>query len=523
MSAHNDSVRWRLAPSSPAHETSLPFTRFFPPLQKVVLLAIAALMSACAGLAPPSRTAMPADPVPAAWQASNALPASENATSLADWWQRFDDPALTTVVTQVLQANTSVMSARSALQRARAQADVQRAGLGPTVNASASAQRSQAGANDAGNLFQAGFDASWEPDIFSGNRSAVDASEADAQASAAGLANVQVSLAAEAAINYINLRGLQARLDIARSNLATQAETLQLTRWRAQAGLVSTLDVEQAVSATETTRAQLPALQSGVAQALNALAVLTGQPPGAQQAALGTPAPVPPAPADLALAFPADTLRRRPDVRAAELGAVAALARVGVADAARLPSFRLSGSLGLSALTLGSLGNAASVLNSVLAGLSAPLFDGGAGQAQVRVQEAELEQAHVAYRAAVLTALQDVEDALVALRGDQERLARLQAASTAAANAELLARSQYSSGLIDFTTVLGTQRSLFSAQDSAASAQAALVADHVRLYKALGGGWQPDADAGQAAAVGSTANLAEPRPASAAQPTARSP
>ena len=485
-----------------------------PPL---ITTLLAALLSACAGLPSAQRTALPDDAVPAAWQHSPAQWTGQHATSLAGWWQRFDDSALTALVTQAMQANPSVQGARSALQRARAQADVQRAGLGPTVTASAAAQRSQAGRNDASNVFQAGFDASWEPDVFGGKRSAVDASDADAQTSAASLADVQVSLAAEVAINYIELRNLQARLTIARSNLATQHETLQLTRWRAQAGLVSSLDVELAVTAAQTTQAQLPVLQTGLALAQNALAVLTGQPPGAPMAALralGTPAPLPAAPTDLALAFPAETLRQRADVRAAELAAVAALARVGVAEAALRPSFRLSGSLGLSALTLGTLGNSASLLGSLLAGVSAPLFDGGAGQAQVRVQEAALEQARAAYRVAVLAALQDVEDALVSLRGDQERVAGLQAASNAAANAELLARSQYGSGLIDFSTVLSTQRSLLSAQDSLASAQGAVVADHVRLYKALGGGWQADPEVlADATADGSplSAPLAEPR------------
>jgi outer membrane protein, multidrug efflux system len=468
----------------------LPSGSFCPALS----VACAALLSACANFAPPSRPALPDSVVPSTWRDSTTTPVRENATSLAVWWQRFNDPTLTALVTQALQANTSVMSAQAALRRARAQVDVQQAGLGPRLDASASAQRSQSGNNDAGNRFQAGFDASWEPDVFGGNRSAVRASEADAQASAAGLADVQVSLAAEVASSYINLRGLQARLAIARSNLSTQTETLQITQWRAQAGLVSSLDVEQAVSATEQTRAQIPALQTSVEQALNALAVLTGQAPGTLEAMLESPAPIPAAPPDLALAFPADTLRQRPDVRASELRADAALARVSVADAARYPSFQLSGSLGLSALTLGTLTNGTSVLKSLLAGVSAPLLDGGARKAQVRVQEASLEQARADHRAAVLAALQDVEDALVALRGDRERLARLQASSAAAANAELLARQRYSSGLIDFTTVLGTQRSLLSAQDSVASAQASLVTDHVRLYKALGGGWAPDAD-----------------------------
>ena len=400
---------------------------------------------------------------------------------------------------QALRANTSVKSAQAALRQARALADVQQAGLGPSLSASGSAQRSRSGTSDASNTFSAGFDASWEPDIFGGNRAAVDATQADAQASAASLADTQVSLAAEVASAYINLRGLQSRLAIARTNLATQSETLQITRWRAQAGLASSLDVEQAISAMEQTRAQVPALQTSVTQALNTLAVLTGKAPGQLAEALSAAAPVPPAPADLALAFPADTLRQRPDVLAAERRVEAALARVAVADAARYPSFRLSGSLGLSALTLGSLTDSASLVRSLLASVSAPLFDGGATRAQVRAQQAAMEQLLASYESTVLTALQDVEDALVAIQGDAERLERLQAAASAAAQAEALARQRYTSGLIDFATVLTTQRTLLSVQDSVASAQASLSASHVRLYKALGGGWKPDAPAGVAA------------------------
>lgn len=453
--------------------------------------ASAALLSACASLAP-TATERPATPLPAAWSTG---PAAGTAPVLAQWWQRFNDPTLTALVTQALQANTSVQTAQAALRQARAQRDVQQAGMGPSLGASGSAQRSQSGNASAGNRFQAGFDASWEPDVFGGNRSALNASEADARASETSLADVQVSLAAEVALGYIELRGLQSRLGIARSNLAAQTETLQITRWRGQAGLVSSLDVEQATASSEQTAAQIPALQTSLAQVLSSLAVLTGQAPGtlpdALKDALHAPAPIPQGPADLALAFPAETLRQRPDVRTAEHRISAALARVAAADAARYPSFRLSGSLGLSALTLGTLTDGASVLRSLLASVSAPLFDGGAARAQLRSQEAALEQARLAYQGTVISAVKDVEDALVALQGDRERLARLQAASSAAANAELLARQRYQSGLIDFRTVLDTQRTLLSAQDSVASTQATLSADLVRLYKALGGGWTP--------------------------------
>jgi outer membrane protein TolC len=176
-------------------------------------------------------------------------------------------------------------------------------------------------------------------------------------------------------------------------------------------------------------------------------------------------------------------------VRAAEHRVSAALARVSQADAARYPSFQLSGTLGLSAGTPGALFSSATVANSALARISVPLFDAGAAQAQVRAQEAALEQVRVSYQATVLTALQEVEDALVALQGNRERLAHLQVAADAAGNADLLARQRYASGLIDFRSVLETQRTLLSTQDSMESTRASLSADHVRLYKALGGGW----------------------------------
>jgi NodT family efflux transporter outer membrane factor (OMF) lipoprotein len=462
-----------------------------------VALLVAAIVGGCA--APPSQPEAAQDvAVPGQW--SNATPtrlAVEQAPALVQWWQRFNDPMLTALVSQALQANADVRTARAALQQSRALRDGKAAGLGPNVGASVSAQRSRSGGNDATDSFQAGFDASWEPDVFGGQHSAVNAAEADAQAAQANLAQVQVSLAAEVAVTYIDLRALQARLAIARSNLSAQMETLQITRWRAQAGLASSLDVEQAVAASEQTSAQIPSLLTGQAQDVSSLAVLTGQLQAPLQLSLTADATrvgvMPQAPRSLAIAFPAQTLRQRPDVSAAEYRVTAALARLAQADAARYPSFQISGSLGLRSLTLGALTNGASVAQSLLAGISIPLFDGGAARAQVRAQEAALEQARLVYQSTVLKALKDVEDALVALQGNTERLTRLQAAAGAAANAELLARQRYSSGLIDFRTVLDTQRTLLATQDAVETTRASLSADHVRLYKALGGGWTPEA------------------------------
>jgi NodT family efflux transporter outer membrane factor (OMF) lipoprotein len=469
-------------------------------------LACAWLLALCGCASVTPRPAVPAGvEIPAFWSAADAAAGPAAATPLALWWQRFDDPQLGRLVAQALQANTSVQTARAALLQARALRDVAAAGLWPTLDASASAQHNTAGGHSAGNAYKAGLDATWELDIFGANRSARDATEATASASAASLGDVQVSIAAETGLAYIALRGAQARLAIASDNLASQLETLQITQWRQQAGLLTSLEAEQARAAAEQTRAALPALQTSIEQTRHALAVLTGQPPAALAVELAAAGPVPRAAGDLALSLPAETLRQRPDVRAAELQVRAAMARVAQADAARLPSFRLGGSIGLNAATLGALGNGAAAATVLLASVSLPIFDGGAARAQVRAQEAALQQSQQAYKAAVLTALQDVEDALVALRGDRERQARLQQAAEAAGNAALLARQRYSSGLVDFQTVLETQRTQLGTQDGVASASADVAADHVRLYKALGGGWLPD--------NGSVAPApAEPRP-----------
>ena len=470
---------------------------FFPGRATAVAATVAAALSwlpGCTTLAP-AQSALPDPGVPATWHQATPTPtptpglAADHAL-LAQWWLQLGDALLADLVTQALQANPDVRQAQAALRQARAQVEVQSASLQPGVDASASAQRRRA--NDStGNSFQLGLDASWELDVWGRLQSGVDASVADAQAAQAALAGAQVALAAEVALNYITLRNQQERLAIAQRNLASQQETLQLTDWRVQAGLATSLVLEQARANTQQTAAQLPQLQAGLAQAQHRLAVLTGQAPGALDAALASVRPLPLPAADLALSIPADTLRQRPDVRVAEARISAALARVAQADAARYPGFRLGGSVGLSALTLGALGNGAALAAGLLGSVSVPLLDGGAAQARVRVQEAALEQARSGYATTVLTALQEVEDALVALRGNRQRLQHLQAAAQAADNAALLAQQRYRSGLIDFQAVLETQRTLLSSQGSVANTAASVAADHVRLYKALGGGWSP--------------------------------
>ena len=262
----------------------------------------------------------------------------------------------------------------------------------------------------------------------------------------------------------------------------------------------TSLDVEQARAAAEQTSAQIPVLDGTLAQTASSIAVLTGRAPGAlpELTAAGTgDAPV--APDAIALAIPADTLRQRPDIRRAEAQVRAAAARTTQADAQRFPSFTLSGNIGLSALTLGALGASSSGVAALLAGVSMPIFNGGALKARVEAQDAALQAAGAAYQGSVLTALKDVEDSLVALRGALQRRDTLQRAVEAAGNASLIARVRYQGGVIDFQTVLDTQRTQLSTQDSLAAARTDVATAQVRLVKALGGGWNSDSIAVQTA------------------------
>jgi NodT family efflux transporter outer membrane factor (OMF) lipoprotein len=466
-----------------------------PTLAPGLSLALLLTLTGCA-FVPAGGAPTQALEVPGTWSHPGPPGDASQADTLADWWLRFDDPLLGQLILEALRANTSVAGAEAALHAARAQRDLASASLWPTLVGSAAAQRNRVGTGSAGrntSAYQAGLDASWEVDIFGANRRGVDAADAVARASAATLGDVRVSLAAELALGYIALRGNQARLTISMDNLASQRETLQITEWRFQAGLVSALDTDQARTAAEQTAAQVPTLQTAIAQGGHALAILTGRPPASLDDRLAVPGPVPSAPVSWTLSLPAKTLGQRPDLRAAQRQVDAARARVSQAQAQRWPSLQLGGSLGLSSAAWSQLLSSGSVVAALLANVSVPILDGGAGQARVAAQDAALAQSQASLRAAVLTALREVEDALTALGGNRERLQRLQSAAQAATQAAALARQRYGSGLVDFQVVLETQRSQLATQDAVASASAELGADHVRLYKALGGGWTPDA------------------------------
>jgi outer membrane protein, multidrug efflux system len=382
-----------------------------------ILCGLLALpLCACGAFAPPRHEPV-AIAVPAGWSAVDAAAGGAAAiddTSLSNWWQRFDDPPLNDLIARALQSNTSIVAAQAAARQSQAERDGAAAALWPTLDATASAQRGKALGQSTANQFKFELGANWAPDVFGAQRAALDAADAALQASAASLGDTQVQVTADVALQVIVLRTARARLALAEDNLASQQETLQITSWRQQAGLVTTLEVEQAQAAVEQTRAVLPALQTLIAQTQHGLAVLSGQPPVALPAPVNEALDVPQAREGIALAIPADALRQRADVRAAEFQVAAALARVGQAQAQRWPSFAIGGSLGMSSLTLSALNNGASVVRALLASVSLPVFDGGASRANVRLQQAAFEQAEQGYRAAVLAALQDVENALVA-------------------------------------------------------------------------------------------------------------
>ena len=436
--------------------------------------------------------------VPAAWAAGEALGASATTREPAEpalawwawrtWWASFGDAQMTFLIEQALQASPSLAQAESRLRQARARQDVSVAAIGAPVTATGSGRASRQEGLAATHSVSIGLDASWEPDLWGAVRADIRAASASVRGSQASLAGARLAIAGEVALQALQARGLQERLAIARLNLANQQQTVRIVGWRREAGLATDLDVQQALASAAQTEAQIPVLQTALRQAEHALATLTGQPAGSVWLTEG---PQPRPPASLSLALPADVLRQRPDVAAAQAGVEAAAARVVQARASRLPSLALGGSIGLSALRGSSLGPGAGVA-SLAASVSLPIFDSGRREAQVRVQDAALDEARGAYRAAVLAALQDVEDNLVALARTQQQLGHLEAAATAAQAAARLAEQRYASGLVDFPTVLGAQRTQLAAEDARASGRTSFNTLHVRLFKALGGGWLPD-------------------------------
>jgi NodT family efflux transporter outer membrane factor (OMF) lipoprotein len=434
--------------------------------------------------------------VPGAW--SLAVPAPSDAPPAPEtrraWWRQFDDAVLDRLIGAALDAAPDVRSARARLRQARASHDLAVADLYPSLDASFGATRSQSGTEKSQTLYDGGFDARWEPSIFGGLADAADAALADAAAAKATLESTRASLCAEVAQEYVSLRSNQQRLAIVRANVASQTETLRISEWREEAGLVTRLDVEQARANLEQSRATLPGLEVARAGAEHRLSVLTGQAPGSLREWLREVRPLPVPPDGIAVGIPSDTLRRRPDVRAAESSLRAEIARTAQREADRYPSLALGGSFGWKALRLSALGAGDNFSRSLLASLTAPLFDAGRIESRIAQQTAVQAQAFVAWEKSLLVALEDVENALAAYAGGRERVDARREAASAAANAAELARAQYQAGLVDFQRVLEAERTLLGTQDNLVGAEADVLTAIIQLYKALGGGWDNTED-----------------------------
>lgn len=461
--------------------------------RRLTWLAVPMLALAGCASAPPAPGPVLSVETPTAWTALDGAvpvpPDGPSAWDVARWWEGLGDAALTAWVQAALQTNTDLRAAQAALAQARAVREAAQAATWPSVDASVGARQARTQAGGA-HAVSAGLDAQWELDLWGRRNAAVQASEADERATAASLAWTRVSLAAEVAAAYWDLWSAQQRLQTAQQSLAAQTDSVQLTQWRVQAGLSAQQDLDSARANLEQTRASVAALHASARQALHALNLLAGRPAGA--APLAQPAErAPEPPPAWTLPVPADTLRQRPDVAAAWARWQAAAARVAQADAARLPTLTLTGSLSWQAPRVSELLDPAALTRALVASVAAPLFDAGQRQAQVRQQQAALEQARAALEGALLAALRDVENALVAIASDRARVQHLLAAEEAAAAALQQATLRHRAGLTDLRTLLDAQRSWLAVRSERIAAQAQWATDHARLFKALGGGWQP--------------------------------
>jgi NodT family efflux transporter outer membrane factor (OMF) lipoprotein len=417
-------------------------------------------------------------------------PADLDPDALATWWEALDDPRLTELIEAAIEANLDLRTAEAQLRQARAQRALAGANRFPTLGSRGAVTQSgsfSSNGSESSQLYSGGFDSSWEVDVFGGLQRAVEAGEADLQAAEETRRDVLVTVVAEVALNYIELRTSQLRYDVATRNLALQRETLQVVRGQFENGAATALDLEQATANVTATQASLPALAQDIERSKNRLTTLLGEVPGARDSQLDSPAAVPVPPLEVAVGVPADILRRRPDVRVSERRFAAETARVGVATAELYPKFFLNGSIGIESISAAGATGAYRVGPEV----RWPVFDAGRTRRQIEIQDAIQEQAMIAYEAAVIGALEETQNALTAFALEQDRLRLLRESTESAARAAGIASNRYEAGYSPFLEVLDAQRTVLVAQDEEAASAGAVASNLVRLYKALGGGWSP--------------------------------
>lgn len=471
-------------------------TYFDRPSNIFIRVLIAALVSGCT-VGPDYQR--PTTDLPAKWSTelpNNRMDGKQNPQV---WWQSFNDALLTSLITQARLGNRDLYQAEARIREARASRDLAIANILPSLSMNASASKNQPSNasrfgqvgqfSSAYNQFSHSLDASWEVDLWGKQRRSIESAEAGLDAAEEDLRDVLVSLYAEVAINYIDVRRYQNELIVAKESLKAQQENYDIAYWREQAGLVSRVDVLQAKQSVETTRADIPKYTSLLEQAKHGLAVLLGKQPAELNALLAQSAPIPAASNSIAIGIPADILRQRPDVRRSERELAAQTAQIGVAEAAAYPSFDLSGSIGVEALAAANLYTAAAKAFQLAVSSAWVLFDSGRIRSNVKMQTALQEQALGLYQNTILTALKEVEDSLIAYTQERQRCDALKASVTIGKDALTLAEQQYQAGTADFLTVLESQQSLLTAQNQLIESETEVASNLVTLYKALGGGW----------------------------------
>ncbi|RWC34696.1 MAG: efflux transporter outer membrane subunit [Mesorhizobium sp.] len=440
-------------------------------------------------------------PMPANWTGQKPAKAARPA-QLSKWWQRLRDPELNTLVEQAVAGNLDVATAKARIREARASYRKSVGTLFPSAEGSGSATRSKdssstSSSSDPYSLYQAGFDASWELDLFGTNRRSVEAARYGLDASEEELRSTLLTLVGDVASYYAEARGYQARIGLARRAAASQKQTAVLTRTMAQVGMSTAADVAKAMGQASSTEADVPTLEAGYAEAVHRLSVLTGRPPAALNERLKRVVPIPTPRLPVPTGIPADILLSRPDVRMAERQYAQSTAKIGQAEAARYPSVSLTGDIDTTAFKVGDLGKNSTIGWSFGPTLSVPVFNGGQLKAAVEVARAQRDQYFIAYQASVLTALEDVENALVALRQERIRNSKLAASAKSYAGAARLEGTLYKAGETSLLEVLDAERSLYSAEDDLLQSRIAIATDYIALNKALGGGWDGAIDAGK--------------------------
>ena len=420
-----------------------------------------------------------------------------HAPAQTEFWKQFDDPVLNGMIGDALAANYDLRIALGRLVQARALRNESRFDLAPTVTASGgyTKQRVPAVENPGGGaytskLYDAGFDATWELDFFGGVRRSIEARNAELEGEEANLHDAQVSVIAEVARNYFELRGAQTQLAVARGNVKNQQQVLALAQAQLEAGSGTDLDVARAQSQLSTTLSTIGPLEAAVSRSIHRLGVLTGRDPDALTDVLSAPHELPPLPQIVPVGTPEELLRRRADIRSAERNLAASTALVGVAVSDLFPKVTFTGNFGYAAAEPAGLGSAASRSYMIGPGITWAAFNLGRVHAEIAGARAGAVIALDQYHGTVLNALQETEDALVTHARDRDQLLHAQDAARASATAAKLAQIRYRGGMVDFLSVLDAERTQLETEDALARSRTEAATSLIAVYKALGGGWE---------------------------------